>query len=1255
VRLVIDLQGAQGANAVRGIGRYSRELALAMAKAPRNHDILLALNGSMTETAEELTASFSRLLPKRQIRPWFTSASGAELGLSGKASRIIRAQFLASLRPDLVHVASVFEGLGDRGVTFSPSNLERLPMVGTIYDLIPLIRRQDYLEFGGVLHQHQRWYYKGLHELSLMDGLLAISESSRQEALGHLGFSHDRVFNVQAGINPDFHPPRLDVAARDALLHRYGLRRGKFILFVGAGDVRKNEAGLLDAYTQLPVELRQEHQLVVVGHVAEAALRQILQASDISIDRLVLLPFVVEKDLALLYGECSLFVFPSLHEGFGLPPAEAMACGAPVIASNTSSLPEVMDCPSALFDPTRPSEIATLITKVLRDSEFRECLIEHGKRQASRFTWEKCAERAWDALENLYDRRNCTKQKASGVLARLPSLAFVSPLPPDATGIADFSRALLPALARHYDITLVSQRNEVGDPWLAAVFPGLSAADFCVTASEFDRILYQLGCSDFHLFQYRDLMPSHPGVSVLHDAFLSNLWNWVAHHNGRPEGFLLDLYVSHGYASVAFEIKHGRDAAVRHFPCSLQILENSFATILHSEFAASLLSKFFGPMVHDVTHIIPLLAHARPRLDQSKARLTLGLDRDELIICTFGLVSPAKLPHGLLEAWRSVRGNRGRLVFVGAKVDGLADFPDEQDDVGMVQVTGRVNQITYDTWLSAADIAVQLRTDSRGETSGAMVDCLYFGVPLIISDHGSAAEVPGHCVVKLSDPFKPEELRNAIERLRDCAEVRKDLSAAAMKFVGDQLHASRIANMYYEAIETAYHRRLLPSSLTVTEDIAQSPDAYSTLDGSLTEVSTAIARTFRTYSPGSRLLVDMSELARRDSRSGIQRVVREVGLRLLRGLDGVHRTEAVRFERGQLRQAHDLACKLLDCRPFWGEEAPLDYGEEDILLCLDLNPHMTEAEFCDLRRRKLAGMRLVLVVYDLLPMLHPDWFPEGIKVVSAWYARMLSLADHAVCISRAVADELIAWLHRSPTVRTTKPLPIDFFHLAGDFSGSGDDRQPDTVLLAAIAAAARRPTFVMVGTLEPRKGYLQTLAAFEQLWADREDVGLVIVGKTGWHMEDFSQRLRSHVQLGTKLHWLERASDPDLRRLYSVGTCLLMASEGEGFGLPIVEAAEAGLPILAREIPVFREIAGQQALYFSGLTPEALATAILSWLEFRKRGTVPRSQEVNTQTWDSSVRQILDRLQSIQPYHLWVPDTETLSERPNNPIVPSKS
>jgi len=189
----------------------------------------------------------------------------------------------------------------------------------------------------------------------------------------------------------------------------------------------------------------------------------------------------------------------------------------------------------------------------------------------------------------------------------------------------------------------------------------------------------------------------------------------------------------------------------------------------------------------------------------------------------------------------------------------------------------------------------------------------------------------------------------------------------------------------------------------------------------------------------------------------------------------------------------------------------------------------------------------------------------------------------------------------------------------------------------------------MVGTIEPRKGHLQALSAFEQLWRDGSEARLVIVGKEGWTglpdnqrrtIPHLMNRLRHHPELGKRLFWLSGISDEYLERLYAAANCLLAPSEGEGFGLPLIEAAQCGLPILARDLPVFREVAREHACYFSGLAAADLAQALKAWLELDAKGQAPSSRNIEWSTWERNARELVLILSAGEADLRWAPPTE---------------
>jgi glycosyltransferase involved in cell wall biosynthesis len=167
----------------------------------------------------------------------------------------------------------------------------------------------------------------------------------------------------------------------------------------------------------------------------------------------------------------------------------------------------------------------------------------------------------------------------------------------------------------------------------------------------------------------------------------------------------------------------------------------------------------------------------------------------------------------------------------------------------------------------------------------------------------------------------------------------------------------------------------------------------------------------------------------------------------------------------------------------------------------------------------------------------------------------------------------------------------------------------------------------MVGTLEPRKGHAQALDAFEVLWRDGQDIALVIVGKKGWRIDDLAARIRNHSEFGRRLIWLEEISDEFLDHIYKSATFLLGASEGEGFGLPLIEAARHGLPLIVRDLAVFHEVVGNGALFFPNRRdPAAISNSIKNWIELKKEDAHPKPSAVQWLTWSESAAMLVQVL-----------------------------
>ena len=848
MRIVLDLQGCQSVSRLRGIGRYSLALAKSIARNADRHEVWIVLNNLFPDAIDEIRHEFDGLLPAGRIAVFSLPAIRLYQGSDDwrtRAAQLIREYAIAEIEPDVVHISSLFEGYVDVSTsTIKTFDTDSITAV-TLYDLIPYLNPGKYLTDAGF----KKHYLEKIEALKQADILLAISEYCGEEAVRELAIPRERIANISSAVSESFvrsANSEFDIAA---LRGRFGISRS-FVMTTGIVEPRKNLEGLIEAWGKLPRTLRDKYQLFMVCQATEAnrnKLFNLAEANGMAREDLVLAGYVSDDDLIALYGACHLFVFPSLHEGFGLPALEAMACGAAVIGSSATSIPEVIGRDDALFDPLDFDEMAAMIERGLTDSAYWQSLRDHAVLQVPKFSWDATGKRAWQAFEMAYARRNERKGNDK------------------------------------------SPQSDSGD------------------------------------IRYR-------------------------------------------------------------------------------------------------------------RIIDALAQICLGANEADLIAAA--------------------------------------------DAVAANQRTGRRRQ----------------------------------------------------------------------------------------------------------------------------------------------------------------LFVDVSVLCEHDAKSGIQRVTRAIVRQLLQQPPQGWEVRPVRLDRSVMvyRYAnHFMRTLEVGTRGIEGKDEWVDSQQGDIFLGLDLVADCVppaQGWFAAQRRR---GVKIYFVVYDLLPVLRPEWFPEVIAAVfPPWLLTISTVSDGLICISRAVADDVVTWLDAS-SVKRIRDLEVGYFHLGADIDNSQPSMGMPAEAPAVLTAIRQRPTFLMVGTVEPRKGHLQAFGAFERLWAKGTDANLVLVGKAGWAVEELAESLKQHAENNERFIWLEGISDEYLQMVYAASACLLIPSLGEGFGLPLIEAAQKDLPILARDLPVFREIAGDHAFYFTGNADEDLSVAIQKWLSLYAEGRTVPSTGIKWMTWEESARELGNLMLEDNWYRRW--------------------
>lgn len=372
------------------------------------------------------------------------------------------------------------------------------------------------------------------------------------------------------------------------------------------------------------------------------------------------------------------------------------------------------------------------------------------------------------------------------------------------------------------------------------------------------------------------------------------------------------------------------------------------------------------------------------------------------------------------------------------------------------------------------------------------------------------------------------------------------------------------------------------------------------------------------------LLVDISTLAETDAKTGIQRVVRSILLELLNNPPPGFSVEPVYYVRSEgFYYARSFTQSFLETSAAGviEKDTIISFKAGDVFLGLDLTAQFFPEIDATLELLKNSGVIINYVVYDLTPVINKEMHAEGMVAVFAyWIDSIVKHSSKLICISDAVAVDVANWLKDKPYEQIPK---IDFFHLGADIQSSKPSVGMPSDANSILSKLESKPSFLLVGTIEPRKRVDQVLSAFELLWQRGVDVNLVLVGKEGWMVDDIIQRIQNNAEYKNRLIWLKGISDEYLEKVYSSSDALIAASSAEGFGLPLIEAAMNNTSIIARDLAVFKEVAGEHAFYFTGTSAESLADSVNTWLALASDNNIPTVNGMNWLTWKESTAKLL--------------------------------
>lgn len=609
--------------------------------------------------------------------------------------------------------------------------------------------------------------------------------------------------------------------------------------------------------------------------------------------------------------------------------------------------------------------------------------------------------------------------------------------------------------------------------------------------------------------------------------------------------------------------------------------------------------------------------------------------REPFVLYTGGADERKNLPR-LIEAFAAVKPKLGetQLVFAGKMPQYHVDlYRQHARDQGLapddLAFTGFVSDAELRSLYSICELYV---FPSWHEGFGLPpLEAMKCGAPVIGANASSVPEVIGWDEATF-DPHDPAAIASKLEQALLDDAFRKALAVHGADRA-EHFSWDRTGQAALEAFEHAMaQRQAVQAHIEQPHDhlqqLIETLSASAPLQNgevSVERLAKAVDYSVQPPTDVPSLFVDISELCKHDGKSGIQRVVRSILLEWLVNPPSTYKVVPVYTTPAEpyYREASAFTAKFLGQEPNEAlQDEVISYRAGDVYLGLDLLMDVLPHKKAYFNAMRDHGVSILFVVYDLLILQLPHCFVESLHEHYAKWIRTVAEYDGAICISQAVADELNDWYLEHMPARK-RPFHIGAFHLGADLDQSVPSLGFPEDPAMRLEALEDNPTFLMVGTLEPRKGHAQTLEAFEQLWADGVQANLVIVGKHGWLVDELARKLENHAERGKRLLWLSGASDEYLEHLYQESDCLVAGSYGEGFGLPLIEAAQHKLPIIARDLAVFREVAGDHAWYFEGTHTEEIAEKIKQWLGLFEKGEHPQSTEMPWLTWKASAQQLV--------------------------------
>lgn len=844
MRITVDCQGLQSSSSRnRGIGNYCYDFLDSLMSSEQEYLITLLVNGRYSRQ-RIIDLLEKNLNPKNvTIREWQPLIKSNWIFGNLESRRVSESLYLEVVKstdPDRFILLSPFEGLDEDLCWAVPEGI----CTGAIYyDAIPRLFKEKYLSSSTTAE----WYADIEKKLEKFHALYPISESSANDALKFLEIESDMVNVIHFGINAEPEGNGIPLSEVDS----------KMVLAVLGEDERKNKSILLMAWKMLATLNYDLKLKIVYKQSPPEALNneRFLQSNKLS-HLVEFLDFVPQAELDALYHSSLFTIFPSLYEGLGLPVLESFKANKPCLVARSSSLTELVNSEEMQFDPLSAEDLVVKITKLICDLRLQEDAIADGKRILNRYSKKSKNRQIVELLNKHCGRDHNSKNKK--LIENADGIYFYTILKPTRSGIANFADNLIHPFHSRGTLQIVSDNHPTSSyicPECGLEISVISSHSLLESRNLNYINIHNIGNSIFHTWQI-ELVGMFPGVVLMHDGYLSGLV-WEKLKGSLEIGEFLRIAIQD---SCVLNFIDKRMALEPHLvlqeaKLNSYFLEYATSVVVHNVAAAKQIAKdfHFDDVNSLITVPLPVITPKTEYRDHKRKN----------VIGVFGIIADTKMYESVIQAWNSsetARSGDFTLRFIGedfsSNFQGLLRSFSKNFNI---EYTGYVDPEEYEMQLNQVQFAIQLRRDFRGETSGAIIDLLSRGIPVIANEQPSLEFYPPDSLVLLPKPFSTFDLSRKIDWTISNIELALSGASKARQHLLENASSESCANQILGQAELTRSKiNFMP--LLQLEILLDKMDCRKNEDTFLNTVADICLESFPSTFTKKRLLILVSEL-----------------------------------------------------------------------------------------------------------------------------------------------------------------------------------------------------------------------------------------------------------------------------------------------------------------------------------------------------------------------------------------------------------